>query len=50
MKPYTVDKFRPVPGLSREAEEAQLAAIIRIAQENLEKAEASGKQLSDELH
>lgn len=50
MKPYTVDKFRPVPGLSREAEEAQLAAIIRIAQENLEKAESSGKQLSDELH
>ena len=50
MKPYTLDKFRPVPGLSREAEEAQLAAIIRIAQENLEKAESSGKQLSDELH
>lgn len=42
--------FRPIPGLSREAEEAQLARIIGIAQANLEKTEKSGTQLSDELH
>lgn len=41
---------RPIPGLSREAEEAQLARIIGIAQVNLEKAEKYGTQLSDELH
>lgn len=41
---------RPVPGLSREAEEAQLSRIIGIAQANLEKTEKSGAQLSDELH
>ena len=29
--------FRPVPGLTREAEEKQLALIIDTAQENLEK-------------
>ena len=41
---------RPVPGLSREAEEEQLSLISRIAQDNLEKAESSGSRLSDELH
>ena len=41
---------RPVPGLSREAEEAQLSRIIGIAQDNLEKTEKSVEQLSDELH
>lgn len=42
--------FRPIPGLSREAEEAQLARIIGIAQDNLEKAEKYSGRLSDELH
>ena len=42
--------FRPVPGLDRSSEEEQLAGIIGIAQENLEKAEQYGAQLSDELH
>ena len=42
--------FRPVPGLDRSSEEEQLAGIIGIAQENLEKAEQYGTQLSDELH
>lgn len=42
--------FRPIPGLSREAEEAQLARIIGIAQDNLEKAEKYSDRLSDELH
>ena len=41
---------RPVPGLTREAEEAQLARIIGIAQANLEKAEKDGAQLAEELH
>lgn len=49
MNPRTIHKFRPIPGLSREAEERQLAEIIRIAQDNLEKAEKSGEQLADEL-
>lgn len=40
---------RPIPGLSRADEEAQLSRIIGIAQANLEKAEKSGKQLADEL-
>ena len=42
--------FRPIPGLSREAEEAQFARIIGIAQDNLEKAEKYSGRLSDELH
>ena len=42
--------FRPIPGLSREAEEAQLARIIGIGQDNLEKAEKYSGRLSDELH
>ena len=41
---------RPVPGLTREAEEAQLTRIIGIAQANLEKAEKDGAQLAEELH
>ena len=31
--------YRPIPGLSRKAEEEQLAGIIQIAQDNLEKLE-----------
>ena len=49
MDARTIHKFRPIPGLSREAEEKQLAEIIRIAQDNLERAEKSGEQLADEL-
>ena len=45
MDARTIHKFRPIPGLSREAEEKQLAEIIRIAQDNLERAEKSGEQL-----
>ena len=41
---------RPIPGLDRKAEEAQLSRIIGIAQANLEQAEKSGVQLADELH
>lgn len=40
---------RPVPGLSREAEEKELEKIIRTAQENLAKTETSIRQLTDEL-
>ena len=40
---------RPVPGLSREAEEKELEKIIGIAQENLTKTEAYIRQLTDEL-
>lgn len=43
-------QFRPVPGLDRRSEEEQLAGIIGIVQENLEKAERYSAQLSDELH
>ncbi len=42
--------FRPIPGLSREEEEKQLAEIIRIAQENLARTEGYIGQLSDELY
>ena len=42
--------YRPIPGLSRKAEEEQLAWIIQIAQDNLEKVEKAGTQLADELH
>lgn len=40
---------RKVPGLTREEEEAQLAAIIRVAQENLTRTETYIRQLTDEL-
>ncbi len=42
--------FRPIPGLSREEEEKQLAEILDVAQENLVRTEGYIKQLSDELH
>ena len=42
--------FRPVPGLSREEEEKQLAFIIETAQENLEKTRKNIQGLSEELH
>lgn len=41
---------RPVPGQSREAEEAQLRQIIEIAQRNLEKTDREVEKLSGELH
>ena len=52
---FTLDQqkkkpFRPIPGLTREAEEQQLCEITRIAQDNLEKTEKYSGQLSDELH
>ena len=50
MKQNQAKGFRPIPGLSREAEEEQLSRIIRIAQTNLEKTEKSGTRLADELH
>ncbi|MDO5291580.1 MAG: AAA family ATPase [bacterium] len=37
-------------GLSRESEEKQLAEIINVAQENLDRTEGYVKELSDELH
>ncbi|UWO25829.1 ATP-binding domain-containing protein [Marvinbryantia formatexigens] len=42
--------FRPVPGLEREDEEKQLAEILSIAQENLERTEEHIGELSEELH
>lgn len=42
--------YRPVPGLSREEEEKQLAGILDVAQENLERTEGYIKGLSDELY
>lgn len=42
--------FRPIPGLSRDAEEEQLRRIIKIAQCNLKKAEKDGAKLAEELH
>lgn len=42
--------LRPIPGLSREAEEKQLAEIIQVAQENLERTKGYVGQLSEELH
>lgn len=44
------EPFRPIPGLSREAEEKQLAGIISIAQDNLTRTENSIRQLSDDLY
>ncbi len=41
---------RPVPGLSREAEERQLKEIIGIAQANLNRTEAYARALSEEYH
>lgn len=46
----TKKKFRPIPGLSREDEEKQLAEIIKLAQVNLEKTKHHIGQLSEELH
>lgn len=46
----TKKTFRPIPGLSREDEEKQLAEIINMAQDNLERAEGHISQLSEELH
>lgn len=42
--------YRPVPGLSREEEEKQLAGILDVAQENLKRTEGYIKGLSDELY
>lgn len=41
---------RPIPGLSREEEEKQLAEIIGIAQNNLTRTEGYIRQLSEELY
>ena len=41
---------RPVPGLTREEEEAQLAGIIGVAQENLERTQSRIRELSEELY
>ena len=46
----TEKTIRPIPGLSREDEEKQLAEIIKIAQDNLERAKGHIGQLSEELH
>lgn len=40
----------PVPGLSREAEEKQLALILDTAQENLEKTRKNIQTLSEDIH
>lgn len=42
--------LRPIPGLSREEEEKQLAKIIGTAQENLLRTEEHIRQLSEELY
>lgn len=42
--------FRPVPGLSQEAEEKQLAMILDTAQENLERTRKNIQDLSEDLH
>ena len=42
--------FRPVWGLSREAEEKQLALILDTARENFEKTRENIRGLSEELH
>lgn len=44
------EAFRPIPGLSREEEEKQLAEIIGIAQKNLLRTEDYIRQLSEEVH
>lgn len=41
---------RPIPGLSREEEERQLARIIAVAQENLTRTGGYIRQLSEEVH
>ena len=43
-------QIRPVPGLSREDEEAQLSRIIAVAQENLERTAGRSHELAEELH
>lgn len=40
----------PMYGLSRESEEQQLAEVIQVAQNNLERTEGYIKELSEELH
>lgn len=42
--------LRPIPGLSREAEEEQLAEIIDVAQKNLIRTEGYIRKLSEELY
>lgn len=42
--------FRAVPGLSREDEEKQLAEILAIAQDNLQRTAAYIQELSEEVH
>lgn len=42
--------FRPIPGLSREAEEEQLAEIIGVAQKNLIRTQGRIRELSEELY
>lgn len=42
--------FRPIPGLSREEEEKQLAKIIDLAQTNLTRTEGYIRKLSEELY
>ncbi|XCP83533.1 AAA family ATPase [Roseburia hominis] len=44
------ETFRTLPGLSREEEEQQLADIIKVAQDNLDKTQGYVTELSDELH
>lgn len=44
------ETLHPIPGLSREAEEAKLAEIIGIAQDNLTKTEHAIKQLSADVN
>ncbi|HIS25341.1 MAG TPA: DUF4968 domain-containing protein [Candidatus Pullilachnospira intestinigallinarum] len=41
---------RPIPGLSRKDEEEQLARIIAVAQENLERTAGRSRELTEELH
>lgn len=43
-------RIRPVPGLSRKDEETQLARILAVAQENLERTAGRTRELADELH
>lgn len=40
---------RPIPGLTREAEEKQLEKIIQVAQQNLIRTQNHIRQLTDEL-
>lgn len=43
------ERYRQIPGLSREEEEEQLAGIISIAQENLDRTQEHIRQLSEDL-